>query len=316
MRTYWLNIAILMLLSCPAWAAAEMAKVVAVRQPQCEASLPHCENFDAIVFVHGIYGDKDTFRNPSSQFYWPEEIPAQIAGRSVDVFVASYQTQLLNWAKSKDPGFGSVSDDFYTAMTPLRERRYRSIGFIAHSLGGNIVSTYIHQTKSKKGHIARARNAYVITLGTPITGAFVADIGSVLKSLLGMDDKLLDSLKEGNLYLDMLARFRKDEDAKALGFLCRPVYVHAAFETRSLAGIKIVPPTSALGLYPQLFNTIPVPLDANHSTIAKPVDRQDAAYVWVDENLKLEFDRLKQWQLAQGQLPVSKQICNAPEGVD
>jgi hypothetical protein len=39
----------------------------------------------------------------------------------------------------------------------VTSRGYRSVGFIAHSLGGNVITAYIHSVKSELGHSARAQ---------------------------------------------------------------------------------------------------------------------------------------------------------------
>src|SRR5262249_7654773 len=55
-----------------------------------------CESADALFFVHGIYGDKETFKNGA--FDWPSEI-AKTYGASKDVYMVEYQTKLLAWLK-------------------------------------------------------------------------------------------------------------------------------------------------------------------------------------------------------------------------
>lgn len=54
-----------------------------------------CENYDAIVFVHGIYGGDDTFANASTHFDWAQQFPRRIRERWVDVFHLTYKTELL-----------------------------------------------------------------------------------------------------------------------------------------------------------------------------------------------------------------------------
>lgn len=202
------------------------------------------------MFVHGIYGGDETFRNPATGFDWPLAFPTCFSPngtpcRRVDVFRLDYRTALLSWAKNGNPDFKQVAEAVFAAMKPLRKRQYRSIGFIAHSLGGNVVSTYIHMVKTTLGHPQRSQNAFVITLGTPVLGAQIAGLASTLKAQLQMQDPLLESLEKNNLYLTMLEQFREEEITKEGRYTCRPVHLHAAYEEKFIGPLLVVSPDSA-----------------------------------------------------------------------
>ena len=138
----------------------EMASI-SLRGPlACTPVHVTCDEFDAIVFVHGIYGGADTFVNESTRFDWPSAFPRYIRGRYVDVYTIDYESALFRWARGNNPDFETVANEIYTVMAPLRKRHYRSIGFIAHSLGGNVVSTYLHMVKTTLGHPQRSQHAY------------------------------------------------------------------------------------------------------------------------------------------------------------
>jgi hypothetical protein len=159
-----------------------------------------CSHRDALVFVHGIYGSRETFRNPVTNFDWPAGFPRIVAGRTVDTYILDYETRLVSWAKGTQPDFSEIDDAVFNALKQLRKSNYRSIGFVAHSLGGNIATSYIHGVKSRFGHAERSQHAFVITLGTPVLGADVANLASTLKAKLGMSDPLLESLKKDSLF--------------------------------------------------------------------------------------------------------------------
>lgn len=237
-----LVVSFVILLVSVACHAQSVAKLEPAQPMQCKFSL--CREFDAIVFVHGIYGSANTFTNPSTGYNWPANFPRYVHGRPVDVYFLEYRTQMLAWAKAANPEFNVVAASVETALKPLRQRQYRSIGFIAHSLGGNVVSTYIHMVKTSRGHPQRSQHAYTITLGTPVLGAQIADISSELKASLGMNDRLLKSLKANNLYLTMLQDFRTAEGPKGDRYGCRPVHLHAAYETKAVGIVKVAPESS------------------------------------------------------------------------
>jgi hypothetical protein len=283
------------------------------RPLQCSDSSTNCRDLDAIVFVHGIYGSDNTFRNPLTGFDWPARFPTCIQVgpdcRKIDVFRLDYQTALLSWARGTNPSFESIATAMLDAMKPLRKRQYRSIGFIAHSLGGNVVSTYIHMTTSKFGHPQRSQNAFVITLATPVIGSQVADVASVLKDDLGMHDALLDSLKKDNLYLAMLNEFRSLEVEKEGRYDCRPVHLHAAYEKKYIGPLLIVTPDSAAVSISEMVNSPVIGFELNHIEIAKPPSDQAPVYKWTMGLVRGEYIRLATWDDAHKSLPPEHRMC-------
>jgi hypothetical protein len=257
-----------------------------------------CSDRDAIVFVHGIYGDRQTFMNTRTNFDWPESIPASIGGRPVDVYFLRYKSAMISWAKEANPRFYKLSKEVLAAMKPVTNKGYRSIGFIAHSLGGNVAADYIHRTKTRWGHAARAQHAYLITLATPVLGSQVADLAGKLKSILGMNDGLIASLKRNNTFLEMLVEYRQDARLKSSSYGCRPLNLHVAFETKRTGPMYIVNEDSAAKAVRQLAVPPVMGFALNHSDIAKPADRNSNIYKWVQNVLDYEFTRLADWAAA------------------
>jgi hypothetical protein len=290
--------------------ATDVTTVVPVGEEHCRIDIPgQCTDVDAIVFVHGIYGGDDTFKNPTSKFDWPSEMPRVINGHKVDVYKLIYRTELIAWARGANPTFEVLTESTFAAMKPLRTAGYRSIGFIAHSLGGNVISTYIHKVKTAIGHPQRSQNAFVVTLATPVLGAQIADLASILKSTLGMTDPLLASLKSSNLFLTMLQQFREDEQEKGQRYACRPVHLHAAIEKKYLGPILIVRPESAVRPISDFANSPIVAFELNHEMIAKPVDAQSAVYRWVMGRVLQEYQRISDWDEAHKDAPVTRHLC-------
>lgn len=276
----------------------------------CKPRAETCSGFDAIVFVHGIYGGEATFVNPETGFNWPRQLPMAIGGRTIDVYTLQYQSQMLSWARGSNPDFVAVANSMYEALAPVRKRQYRSIGFVAHSLGGNFVSTYLHQVKTKRGHPARSQHAYVITLATPILGAQIADQGSFLKSLLGMNDGLLQSLSKENLYLRMLTEFREGEGGKAAMYGCRPVHLHAAYEEKELGPVLVVPQDSAVEPISKVVASPVVGFKLDHTRIAKPSSASHEVFLWVNDRVTTELARLDQWEASRKSKPANHKLCD------
>jgi Putative serine esterase (DUF676) len=289
--------------------SSTMATLSPARPSMCQATSASCGDADAIVFVHGIYGSDSTFVNPGTKFDWPKQFPQYIDNHAIDVYLLDYQTALLSWAHSKNPDFLAVSCAIADAMKPLRTRQYRTIGFIAHSLGGNLVSTYIHMIKTALGHPQRSQNAFVITLATPVLGAEIANIADELKSALQIDDDLLKSLKKGNLYLKMLEQFREEEVQKEWRYGCRPVHLHAAYEEKNLGPLLVVGKDSAALSVSKLISSPVIGFPLNHFQMAKPTGPQDPLYVWVNGLVAQEYQRVTIWGDTHQLFPPSKQLC-------
>lgn len=287
------------------------ACVVPARQIQCSPEFQTCKDFDAIVFVHGIYGDAGSFTNPSTGFNWPKQYPTTIANRRIDVFRLNYSDALASWAHGSNPSFEALVDSAYEAMKPLRKRQYRSIGFIAHSLGGNVVSTYLQLVLDNLGHPQRAENAFVITLGTPVFGAQIADVVSELKSFFFMSDPILNSLKKDNLYLTMLKDFNNRAGTKGVAHGCRPVHLYAAIEEKYVADIVgVVSPDSSVTPITGLVSSPIVGFPLNHLDIAKPTGPGDqGVYDWAETQVEAEYQRLAAWDQAYQSAPPSRRLC-------
>ena len=277
------------LMQCPTLGASS-AKLVPVR---VECRFSSCFDRHVVVFVHGIYGSEATFEHASTGFSWPLNVRDDVLGHKVDVYRLDYRTKLISWAKANIAYLDGVVYDTFDALGPLRDK-YRSIGFIAHSLGGNVVASYLHTVKTDQGHVARASNVFVISLGTPYSGAQIANVGLLFKEVLGISDPLLTSLAANNTFLRFLERWRQSEDRKAAEFHCRPVHLYAAVETKPMGTIQIVDVDEAVKPIRNLAVEIKK-FDRNHAEIAKPKDKSDDLYRWVDGIITNEFKRADDW---------------------
>jgi hypothetical protein len=310
MRRIWFAFAVLTFSVSTSYAAklADLpaADIITIKDCYTEPSTRPCKGRDAIFFVHGIFGGVESFSNGS--YRWPQELAGDFP--DVDIFVIKYDTQLLSWLNSKVSTFDEIAEKLMSRMQgPLMEngavrilpegfvnrREYRSIGFIAHSLGGNITGAYLHSIKSELGHSARSQNAYVITLGTPADGAYIANVGLVIKRYLNRNDPLLESLKNDNLFLRMLAMWRRAEHAKSQRFECRPVNLFVGIEGASVYGIPVVSEESARKPYKDLASDIKVFPTYNHLRIAAPNSKTDPLNEWVTGIIKKERERMDNW---------------------
>src|SRR5262245_8770783 len=292
MRTVSLAIFLLCFfgLTCHAEEHLPAAQISAVRQ-SCRAD---CRDFDAVIFVHGIYGDETTFKNGA--FDWPNEFAQELGGRKIDVFRINYKTAMFAWLRSNIATFDDVVQTLYDSMygsdergtgpSPLITNGYRSIGFIAHSLGGNLATAYLHTVKTWRGHNERPRYSFVITLGTPVNAAQIANLALVAKWILGMNDPLLSALTSDNTFLRMLTYWKRAETSKAESFGCRRVALYVGLEGAWMAGMSIVDSTSALAPLAGLQFHSRMFADYNHEQLAKPANRSDPIFQWVNDSVE------------------------------
>jgi pimeloyl-ACP methyl ester carboxylesterase len=245
-----------------------------------------CKNRFALVFVHGIFSSSETFGD------WPENIKNTIKNVPIDVYRLEYKTALFTWVESNTAQIDDVVYDALEALKPLHQHQYDAIGFIGHSLGGNVIASYIHTIKAEYGHPERARIAFVITLATPYSGAQIANTGRILQRMMNASDPLLRSLEWDNPFLRMLKRWRISEGAKGERYGCRPLGLFAAYETKSMYNVvQVVPAESATeGLEP-LFSAPPKPFALDHSQMSH--DR--LVVEWASPIIESEFIRAKEW---------------------
>ena len=286
------------ILASAAPAGTEAVRITAINQESEATDKDRFRTRDAVFFVHGIYGDKDTFKN--GDFYWPSELAKEL-NNELDIYAIEYHTKLLSWLKRDIAAFDDVSGALFEELHGhnenglLSKRPYRSVGFIAHSLGGNVTAAYIHTVKSALGHVERAKNSFLITLGTPANGAQIANVAALIKNMLGMQDPLLQSLERDNTFVRMLATWRNAETDKAARLQCRPVNLYVGVEGTSMYGMTIVSRESAARPYIGIANEVKLFAEYDHSQLAKPVDQNDPVFVWVRDIIKNERKRMDEW---------------------
>jgi len=283
--------------------------IEAAREVQCSPVESDCRAYDAIVFVHGIYGSSETFSSGRTGWSWPKDFPPQLSERKIDVFSLNYRTSLLSWAKGASPEFDSLAEEAFSAMRPLRIRQYRSIGFIAHSLGGNVVATYLVKAKLKRGTSGRAQHLYLVTLATPFSGSRVADLGASIKGSIGIRDDLLDSLKKDNLYLRMLKGFTLDFKEREHLFDCRPFSLYSAFEMEAMGPFLIVERESAAQTMKSILKSPAVGFDLDHSAISKPDGPDHRVATWVVGRVQDAFEIAKAWDVAPESQTAESRYC-------
>jgi pimeloyl-ACP methyl ester carboxylesterase len=296
---------LLILLSyVPALAQAKPAIPLATVTPEtaikCTTKdFQSCSN-PALVFIHGIFGSRETWINPDTNAYFPSLVANDAAFADFDVYRVDFQTQMFS--SSRGPLGADVARSIFLALKPILAP-YQTIHVIAHSLGGNYIRSHIKSVKLSTPtppgpHTATFAYKNLIFLGTPMKGARIASLaravlndGSLaLLVPIDVNDWLTQTNNDWILVVDRqkrppdpITRLPKEVSvtkSKAVppDIASEPFTIHAGYENRRTKGILVVDRTSgtALATEPNIKC-----FDLNHETISKPRDRDDPLYLWV-----------------------------------
>jgi hypothetical protein len=223
-----------------------------------------------LVFVHGLTGSAETTwaRESGSACFWPRWLAEEMP--HVNVWVLDYPAAAFWWAGS---GTNMALPERARSVIDLLANRglgRRPLAFIAHSLGGLLVKAILRAAQEFRQSDWRRlldNTRGVVFLATPNTGSGLATIADGLR-LLGFAQNATQ-LHSNEPHLQDLAIWYS-QNANDLGIQTRAYY-----EKGRVKGIKIVDEGSA---DPRVPGCIPIPVDANHIEICKPLDRTDPVY--------------------------------------
>lgn len=164
-----------------------------------------------IVFVHGIFGDSNTFlyedkQDPSKDVFWPALAAADRSMGQASIFMGGFYTS----PKSLDFGADYAAEEFFSALGRPDDALQRAvldhqnIIFVAHSTGGIIVRRLLvkHPDAFKGKHVG------LVLIASPSTGSSWADRLSPIAKLA--NNQLAGELRENNPFLTQLDKDFKD----------------------------------------------------------------------------------------------------------
>ena len=258
-----------------------MAELILVHDPVKAIGKPR------LVFIHGLDGDIRTtwMANPKDpKTLWPEWVGQETG---CPIWLLGYGAAMSGWRAD-----AMALPRQATAILERLSNESRLLGgpliLVGHSLGGLIIKTVIQHAMSRnvERHKAVAKNVKgIVFVGTPHFGSRLASIAAwchLMRSNpqvrdLGLDDAHLETLNQYFL-----------AQRQELGFRTRIFYetepVRIPVLGRFLPGITIVSPTSSDAHIP---SEVGIPIEANHISICKPIDRNAAIHrslvAFVDE---------------------------------
>ena len=221
-----------------------------------------------IVFVHGIHGDRNTWR-ASNGAYWPQLLQTDPRFQQSDVVVAEYPTPSMRGKLSSV----QLAQVLYQNLQSQRVWQHREIVFIAHSLGGILTEEMLLSHPDDA-----ARVPFVVAYGTPHQGSIVANLAKIYDS-----DPLLTDLSDSNdnsFLMDLELRWRGTPAVARIHRYC-------AYEARDTASPGFGPlraHTRVVSYYSATYgcdaDTPPQKVDADHTEIARPSSRTADAYTF------------------------------------
>ena len=256
------------------WASMSPAQdeIVRVEGEKLSTCSTPCDRI-AVIFVHGITGAKSTWQNDNGA-YWPHLLADDPRiGAKLDIYRVDYDSFILAPGPSAEDVVAALAvklDDLI-----FREKQYKKVVFICHSLGGIFCRRHLMHIKARYSHKYASIFGLIVTLGTPMRGSELtkfARFGSQKQQfrVLAEDDV--------NDFLHFLRHLNRDFDLKRNDVCGRITYL-AGYETLPVFPMGvIVPKESAVPLA-----TEEKGFARNHIDLVKPPGRNDQVYDWVKD---------------------------------
>lgn len=223
-----------------------------------------------IVFVHGIHGDRNTWR-ASNGAYWPQLIQTDPRFQNSDVVVAEYPTPSMRGKLSS----AQLSEILWQKLKQQHVWEHSEVVFIAHSLGGILTEEML---LNHPADAARVR--FIVSYSTPHEGSFVASIAKIYDS-----DPLLTDLRASNdnsFLMDLEEKWRSTQPVSRIHRYC----AYETLDTSAGEGIGryLGAHTRVVTYYSATYgcdtDTPPQKIVADHIGIARPASRSADAYTF------------------------------------
>jgi len=227
----------------------------------------------AIIFVHGIWGSKDTWSNQQAGTSWPALMMTDEEFNDYDIFRVDYHTHF--WS-GKPASTMEITEGLSELMKTSGIDNYDEIFFICHSMGGNIVRQYLINVKLSEGHLPLQKYRKTFFLGTPVKGSSIAGVAKLVSS----DPKLGELVPEdNNTYLESLNNSwtKVKRKRKVQGYPNLEIF--AGYERKPMPVVGLIVDEGSASY----LSTGNKGFEKNHMELVKPGDHTDSVYEWVRE---------------------------------
>lgn len=236
----------------------------------------------AVIFIHGITGDRTTWVNGTAD--WPQLLAEDTALRreigDMDVFRVEYYS-----TRNDGPSVPSISKALAKKLDDvLFGRGYSKIVMVCHSLGGIFCREHLLHVKLRWGHPYLSLFKATIALGTPLKGSDQADRW-IIRASANEQVRVLRPI-DVNDFLALLNNSTEEFTEKRETLGCPEVQFYAGYEKQDT---PLIPGTSrpAWRIVTKTSATAGVNIrnvegfDKDHFELVKPADRSDRVYEWV-----------------------------------
>ena len=241
---------------------------VSFAQSAPQAPTPSSYHPRVIVFVHGLHGNRESWRAANGA-YWPDMVKTDPRFAYSDVDVAEYPSPASNGKMSSV----QLAELLWNNLKQDHVWEHREVVFLAHSLGGILVEEMLLRHPADA-----ARVKFVVSYGTPHEGSRIARIASLYDK-----DPLLNDLSDAsdNAFLTQLEMsWRAHDSVNGIHRFC----AYESEDTRPEDGLgrylkthaRVVSYFSAT--YGCDVTTPPQEVHADHIHLVKPPDRTSSAY--------------------------------------
>ena len=223
-----------------------------------------------IVFVHGIHGDRGTWRAANGA-YWPQMIQTDPHFQLSDVVVAEYPTPSTHGQYSTE----QLAQILWQGLKQKRVWDHKEVVFIAHSLGGLVTEEMLIDHPADA-----AKVRFIVSYSTPHQGSFVANLAKIYDS-----DPLLTDLRDGNdnsFLMDLEDKWRSTPAVSRIHRYC----AYEALDTAAGEGVGryLRAHTRVVSYYSATYgcdvDTAPKKIVADHIDIVRPANRSADAYTF------------------------------------
>jgi tetratricopeptide (TPR) repeat protein/pimeloyl-ACP methyl ester carboxylesterase len=244
------------------------------------------ETHTNVVFLHGLGGHPLTTwqHGPDDQSFWPRWLAEDIPGLSV--YSIGYETSVSRW-RGTAMHLNDRATNVLARILTEPELQSGHLILIGHSLGGLVIKQLLQTAESDARNSAEAasfleRVNKVAFLATPHTGSDLAAFGNRIR-IFAKPSAATTCLVRNDPNLRRLnSWYRTWANARGISHL-------TLTETDAIRvlGMIVKPDSGDAGLA----GSNPVPIDSNHWTICKPIDRSHDTYVLVRKFIERRFER-------------------------
>lgn len=234
-----------------------------------------------VIFVHGLMGHRIKTWHPheeENKECWPYWLAEESLFQNVGIWSFGYEAEASKWLGSSQPLF----DQARSLLDNLEseELGQQPLMFITHSLGGLVVKEMLHSAENypnvprKRAIIQNTKG--IVFLATPHMGSDLTRNPFLkIMSFLLSETITVKELKPNSNQLRLLDEWYKQyiNNNKRIS---TKVYYETKETQRNGLSIGIVVDSDSAD--PKIPDVQPMPIDADHITIAKPTSTEDRLY--------------------------------------